>query len=63
MAKLHHTNIVPVYGVGEENGTCYYAMQFIQGQPLDLVLDEVKRLAVATPRAASRQSIAWRKAC
>src|SRR5262249_9608128 len=25
-ARLHHTNIVPVYGVGEENGLHYYAM-------------------------------------
>jgi WD40 repeat protein/tetratricopeptide (TPR) repeat protein len=31
-ARLHHTNIVPVYGVGEEDGTCYYAMQFIHGE-------------------------------
>src|SRR5438034_4680728 len=29
LAKLHHTNIVPVYGVGEEGGLRYYAMQFI----------------------------------
>jgi serine/threonine protein kinase len=43
-ARLHHTNIVPVYGVGEEDGTCYYAMQFIQGQGLDAVLEDVKRL-------------------
>jgi hypothetical protein len=27
-ARLHHTNIVPVFGVGEENGTHYYAMQY-----------------------------------
>jgi serine/threonine protein kinase/WD40 repeat protein len=43
-ARLHHTNIVPVYGVGKENGTCYYAMQFIPGQGLEVVLEEVKRL-------------------
>jgi serine/threonine protein kinase/WD40 repeat protein/tetratricopeptide (TPR) repeat protein len=43
-ARLHHTNIVPVYGVGEEDCTCYYAMQFIQGQGLDAVLEDVKRL-------------------
>jgi serine/threonine protein kinase len=45
-AKLHHTNIVPVFGVGENNGIHYYAMQFIQGQGLDKVLDEVRRLRV-----------------
>ena len=34
-AQLHHTNIVPVYAVGCERGTHYYAMQVIDGQPLD----------------------------
>jgi serine/threonine protein kinase/WD40 repeat protein/tetratricopeptide (TPR) repeat protein len=43
-AGLHHTNIVPVYGVGEHEGVHYYAMQFIPGQALDEVLKEVKRL-------------------
>ncbi len=43
-AKLHHTNIVPVFGVGEHGETPYYVMQFIQGQGLDIVLDELKRL-------------------
>src|SRR5262249_48994772 len=43
-AMLHHTNIVPVFGVGEHEGVHYYAMQYIQGQSLDAVLGEVKRL-------------------
>src|SRR5262249_35110119 len=43
-ARLHHTNIVPVYGVGECPGAYYYAMQFICGQGLDAVLKEVRRL-------------------
>jgi hypothetical protein len=43
-ARLHHTNIVPVFSVGEHNGIHFYAMQFIQGQGLDEVLEEVKRL-------------------
>jgi serine/threonine protein kinase/WD40 repeat protein len=43
-ARLHHSNIVPVFGVGEHDGLHYYAMQFIQGQGLDVVLEEVKRL-------------------
>jgi WD40 repeat protein/serine/threonine protein kinase len=43
-AQLHHTNIVPVFGVGEAEGIHYYAMQFIQGQGLDAVLQEVRRL-------------------
>ncbi len=42
-AKLHHTNIVPVFGVGEEDGLHYYVMQFIQGLGLDEVLEELRR--------------------
>jgi serine/threonine protein kinase/Flp pilus assembly protein TadD len=43
-AKLHHTNIVPVFGVGEDEGMPYYVMQFIQGLGLDEVLDELRRM-------------------
>jgi hypothetical protein len=51
-ARLHHSNIVPVFAVGEEGGTHYYAMQYIEGQPLDQVLAELRRLrAEAVPRA------------
>ncbi len=41
-ARLHHTNIVPVFGVGEHEGVHYFAMQFITGQPLNSVLHELK---------------------
>ena len=30
--RCDHTNIVPVYAVGDERGVHYYAMQFIRGQ-------------------------------
>jgi serine/threonine protein kinase/Flp pilus assembly protein TadD len=43
-ARLHHTNIVPVYGVGEAEGLHYYVMQFIQGLGLDQVLTELRKL-------------------
>jgi WD40 repeat protein/serine/threonine protein kinase len=43
-AGLHHTNIVPVFGVGECEGVHYYAMQFIQGQGLDTVIDSLRAL-------------------
>jgi serine/threonine protein kinase/WD40 repeat protein/tetratricopeptide (TPR) repeat protein len=43
-ARLHHTNIVPVFGVGEQDGLHYYVMQFIQGLGLDVVLHELRRL-------------------
>jgi len=43
-AKLHHTNIVPVFDYGEQDGVCYYAMQCIVGVGLERVLDDVRRL-------------------
>jgi WD40 repeat protein/serine/threonine protein kinase len=43
-ARLHHTNIVPVFGVGQEGGLHYYVMQFIQGLGLNEVIGELRRL-------------------
>ena len=47
-ARLHHTNIVLVFEIGHEGEVQYYAMQFIQGQSLDAVIDE--RCAAAAGR-------------
>src|SRR6058998_2088863 len=30
-ARLHHTNIVPVYATGEQDGIHFYAMELIEG--------------------------------
>lgn len=38
VARLHHTNIVPVFDVGETEGFHYYSMQFIEGRPLNELL-------------------------
>ncbi len=43
-ARLHHTNIVSVFDYGEHDGVCYYAMQYIAGQSLDKVLDDIREL-------------------
>src|SRR5262249_50344735 len=48
-ARLHHTNIVPVFGVGESEGVHYYAMQFIHGQGLDAIVAELRRLRNGSP--------------
>ena len=37
-ARLHHSNIIPVFGVGEEQGVHYIVMQLIRGVGLDKVL-------------------------
>ena len=49
-ARLHHTNIVPVFGVGVHEGLNYYAMQFIRGQGLDQLLHELKQTSSETKR-------------
>ncbi|MBL8816508.1 MAG: protein kinase [Planctomyces sp.] len=48
-ARLHHTNIVPVFGVGDEDGLHYYVMQFIQGLGLDQVMVELRRIRSTRP--------------
>ncbi len=54
-ARLHHTNIVPVFEVGQEGEVRYYAMQFIQGQSLDAVIDELRRLRSRSLRERGRR--------
>jgi serine/threonine protein kinase len=39
-ACLHHTNIVPVFGAGEQDGLSYYVMQFIEGKSLSQLVTE-----------------------
>lgn len=41
-AQLQHPNIVPVYAVGMERGVHYYAMQYIEGQPLDKAIAQLR---------------------
>lgn len=36
-ATLHHTNVVPIFEVGEAEGYVYYAMQLVYGHALDQV--------------------------
>jgi eukaryotic-like serine/threonine-protein kinase len=43
-ARLHHTNIVPVFGVGRHEDTHFYVMQFIQGLGIDCVIRELRHL-------------------
>ena len=38
VARLHHTNIVPVYNVGADGDLLYYTMQYIRGDSLDNVI-------------------------
>ncbi len=52
-ARLHHPNIVAVYGLGEEDGTPHFAMQFIEGRSLRDAIKEVERVGgPGAPEAA-----------
>jgi serine/threonine protein kinase len=42
-AGLHHTNIVPVYGSGQDHGLLYYAMQLIHGSTLAQIIESLQR--------------------
>jgi serine/threonine protein kinase/WD40 repeat protein len=48
-AALHHTNIVPVFDVGQVGGIPYYAMQYIEGRGLDVVLRELQASGAKQP--------------
>jgi len=51
-AGLHHTNIVPVFGVGEEDDYHYIVMQLIAGVRLDEILLQLGRSRRSTSAAA-----------
>jgi serine/threonine protein kinase/tetratricopeptide (TPR) repeat protein len=48
-ASLEHSGIVPIYEVGEREGSCYFSMKFIDGGQLDEV---AKRTAILSRNAA-----------
>jgi serine/threonine protein kinase len=41
-AKLHHTNIVPIFAQGEADGIHYYAMEYIRGSGLNDIIGELR---------------------
>ena len=48
-AKLNHPGIVPIYEVGERDGTYYFSMRFVEGDCLDEV---VSRGSISVRKAA-----------
>ncbi len=62
-ALLHHTNIVPVFAVGEEDGLLYYAMQHIRGATLEDVIQELRLVWKDSARATARLSTSLGSRC
>jgi len=53
-AQLHHPHIVPVFAVGQEQGVYYYAMQFIDGQSLSQIIDEMREREESLAQGSTR---------
>ncbi len=59
-ACLHHTNIVPVFSVGCERGVHFYAMQFIDGQPLSEIIRQLREQEKKTSTVSTQeQTVAY----
>ncbi len=58
-ARLHHGNIVPVFGVGADRGTHFFAMQYIDGASLDQVIAEVRRIRAGQATTVADDSASW----
>ena len=62
VAHLHHTNIVPIFAVGSEQGVSYYAMQYIEGGSLaDAIAEKsaAQRHNQATTPESYREFARW----
>ena len=56
-ANLSHPNIVPVFDWGEDDGSYFIVMEYVEGRPLSAVLRDPQRAAAPPDRHHRRR--AW----
>jgi serine/threonine protein kinase/WD40 repeat protein len=61
LARLHHTNIVPIYSSGEHEGLLYFAMQLIKGCTLADLVQTLRRSSSAEPWAVPASPSTWKE--
>jgi serine/threonine protein kinase len=59
-ARLQHSHVVPVFGFGAHDGTYYYAMQYVPGQSLDLIIESLRQSRSAIDRSVDNTSTTTR---
>lgn len=63
-ARLHHTNIVPVFSFGEQDGLPYYVMPLIRGPSLSRLIQHWRQSAggqsLSTPATTATRPDGWR---
>jgi serine/threonine protein kinase len=57
-ARLHHTNIVPVFGLFDTDDIYYYVMQFIPGRGLNELIVDMRQASQVRKAAAPAKSTA-----
>ena len=56
-ARLHHTNIVPIYTTGMQNQIPYYAMELVRGPSLNQVLKQLRNDSSSTDPSESNSGL------
>lgn len=59
IARVRHANVVPIYGVGEQDGLHYIAMKYIEGTSLDVLIRDQsgERLRIEDDTAVIERAI------
>lgn len=56
-ARLDHPNVVKVMNIGEEGGFPFMIMEYVEGEPLNVMLEREKRLKVESAIGIIRQML------